>query len=45
MEQIEYKPEEGSGTSQKLLTNTKNTRPSSGIRPGSLIDDGLPDFE
>ena len=45
LEQIEYKPEEGSGTSQKLLTNTKNNRPSSGIRPGSSIDDGLPDFE
>ena len=42
---IEYKPEEGSETSQKLLTNTKNNQPSGGIRPSSSIDDGLPDFE
>ena len=41
----EYKPEEGSGTSQKLLTNTKNNQPSGRIRPSSSIDDGLPDFE
>ncbi len=45
LEQIEYKPEEGSGTSQKLLTNTKNNQPSGGIRSSSSIDDGLPDFE
>jgi hypothetical protein len=45
LEQIEYKPEEGSGSSQKLLTNTRNNQSSGGIRPSSSIDDGLPDFE
>ena len=45
LEQIEYKPEEGSGTSQKLLTNPKNSQPSGRISPSSSIDDGLPDFE
>ena len=43
MEQIEYKPEEGSGTFQKLLTNTK-IKSFQRIRPSSSIDDGLPDL-
>ncbi len=45
LEQIEYKPEEGSGSSQKLLTNTRNNQSSGGIRPSRSIDHGLPDFE
>jgi hypothetical protein len=45
LDQIEYRPEEGSGASQKLLTNTKNNHPSGVIRPSNSMDDGLPDFE
>ena len=45
LEQIEYKPEEGSVSSQKLLTNTRNNQSSGGIRPSRSIDHGLPDFE
>ena len=44
LEQIEFKPDEVSGSSQKLLTNIKNNQSSVG-RPSTSMDDGLPDFE
>ena len=44
LEQIEFKPDEVSGSSQKLLTNIKNNQ-SSVVRPSTSMDDGLPDFE
>ena len=44
LEQIEFKPDEVLGSSQKLLTNIKNNQ-SSVDRPKTSVDDGLPDFE
>ena len=44
LEQIEFKPDEGSGFSQKLLTNIKNNQSTVG-GPSTSMDDGLPDFE
>jgi len=44
LEQIEFKPDQVSGSSQKLLTNIKNNQSSVG-RTKTSVDDGLPDFE